>query len=686
MIAELAIGLKGQEPLRFRPQPMTVVVGPNGAGKSTLLRELEAWFKKPAEGHFVRAVDLDISRGGGLRARNVVVEAARKGTAFLVSLGDRFGLQIDPEKVGNVILAIAEQIPDLMDEEDPTEGTSAIGLFGRALVKDARVDDRVLDYIAPLAKNWVANSLTHSPLLALLRTPQVFQATLQKFEAELKDRFARLGLGPTDPSVVEVNDEGEAAVTEAPAMADEHQEADGDDGPPERPYRIEDLVAEAATAALDTGLIDPRRLFESVRNLVVRLDGTERLKALDARRLMDHSEVFERIRALALRHFHLYLGLDVTPLLEASMGGFLGPGPRVAVAPEEASAHELSLRPAARDFFARAKPLEEEGDGVRAFLSLITASALHKEGLVLIDEPEAFLHPPLAAELAHHLAEEAEGSGATCVCATQSAAFLAGCIDSGKAINIVRIGFDRRPVRRSLHVMPAAELKTLLDDPVVRSAGVLEALFAESAVLCEGETDCLVFRTAYRAVAGHRMNCTPVFISLGTKSKIPFVLGPLRKMGVRVAALVDFDFLYGQKQGKNTDFTQLMNALDLTPGMRRSAVALKDAVKDQATPEAAKAKGLGAYEPPDDARKLLSDLAAQGVFVLPWGELESQHPFARSIKLPSVKDKTGWAGAVASHLAKGESPSAGLREFIHQLAAWLHPQPEEAEVLGEGQR
>jgi hypothetical protein len=55
-------------------------------------------------------------------------------------------------------------------------------------------------------------------------------------------------------------------------------------------------------------------------------------------------------------------------------------------------------------WLASLKSLDDQGDGVRSFVGTIMALLVDPKSLVLLDEPEAFLHPPHAYRLAGELA------------------------------------------------------------------------------------------------------------------------------------------------------------------------------------------------------------------------------------------------------------------------------------------
>lgn len=47
---------------------------------------------------------------------------------------------------------------------------------------------------------------------------------------------------------------------------------------------------------------------------------------------------------------------------------------------------------------SKATPLREEGDGLRSFVSVLLSLMGRRKPVFLLDEPEAFLHPPYAAQ------------------------------------------------------------------------------------------------------------------------------------------------------------------------------------------------------------------------------------------------------------------------------------------------
>ena len=109
----------------------------------------------------------------------------------------------------------------------------------------------------------------------------------------------------------------------------------------------------------------------------------------------------------------------------------------------------------------RLPKLEEQGDGVRSYLGLVLHLAAGRQQVLLIDEPEAFLHPPQARRLGGVLARKGQDQQA--FIATHSTDVLQGALEAGSAITIVRI--RREGETNHAAVLDDQALKKLWSDP-----------------------------------------------------------------------------------------------------------------------------------------------------------------------------------------------------------------------------
>jgi hypothetical protein len=181
-----------------------------------------------------------------------------------------------------------------------------------------------------------------------------------------------------------------------------------------------------------------------------------------------------------------------------------------------------------------------QGDGMRSFIGLLLALTATDYPLVLVDEPEAFLHPPQAREMGRQLAR---ASGQQRVVATHDSDVLLGILDSTESVAIVRL---RREGNQNIpSVLDAERLKGLWRDPFLRYSKLLDGLFHRGVVICESDGDATLYAAAldHRLQAGGQAASDLLFTQCGGKHKLPAAIDALRPMGVPTAAIADIDVL-----------------------------------------------------------------------------------------------------------------------------------------------
>ena len=106
---------------------------------------------------------------------------------------------------------------------------------------------------------------------------------------------------------------------------------------------------------------------------------------------------------------------------------------------------------------------------------------------MLIDEPEAFLHPTLSRKLGREMATLANERDGNIFASTHSSSFLKGCVESGTPTNIVRLTYSAP--KATARALAPEKLKELMRDPLLRTAGLLDALFYHGIVVGEGDSE-----------------------------------------------------------------------------------------------------------------------------------------------------------------------------------------------------
>jgi len=210
--------------------------------------------------------------------------------------------------------------------------------------------------------------------------------------------------------------------------------------------------------------------------------------------------------------------------------------------PEE-SGPPVPTNKAYRDALQALPLAQNEGDGVRSYIGLLLAITAAQFPAVLIDEPEAFLHPPQARQLGRELARVRD-SETQLVVATHSTDFLQGVLDNPAAdVSVVRLVRDGDVNHASL--LATEQLRALWADPILRYSSLLDGLFHRGVVLCESDSDCRFYQATLDALLAreNRPAHDLLFTHTGGKDRLPTAIGALRAIDVAVQVVADFDVL-----------------------------------------------------------------------------------------------------------------------------------------------
>lgn len=285
---------------------------------------------------------------------------------------------------------------------------------------------------------------------------------------------------------------------------------------------------------------------------------------------------------------------------------------------------ERGIHAEAVKFHACAQLIDNASDGVKAFTGIVTEVIAGDPRVLLIDEPEAFLHPALASKLGYEVSRAALSADKRVFVSTHSPTFVMGCIQSGAPVNIIRLTY-RAGVATS-RVLPSSEILELMRNPLLRSTGVLSGLFYEFVIVTESDAD----RAFYQEINERLLhsgadlgipNC--LFINAQNKQTIQTIISPLRKLGIPAVGIVDIDVM---KDGGST-WTNLLSSANVPQIAHQSLATLRMAVRSamEASGKDMKRDGgvaILAKADREAAENLLGQLAEYGVFVVPDGELE----------------------------------------------------------------
>ncbi len=192
---------------------------------------------------------------------------------------------------------------------------------------------------------------------------------------------------------------------------------------------------------------------------------------------------------------------------------------------------------------AKLPKLHEQGDGMRSFASILLDTLTSEYNITLIDEPEAFLHPPQARLLGKMLAKNNPNNRQLLI-STHSEDFLQGLLDADNE-NVTVIRINREDNINKMNVLENAEIKKFWSNPILRYSNILSGLFHEKVVVCESDYDCLFYQSLINAIYEQKGEIAPdiLFTHCGGKHRAKDIVSALKAVNVPVVAICDFDIL-----------------------------------------------------------------------------------------------------------------------------------------------
>ena len=188
-----------------------------------------------------------------------------------------------------------------------------------------------------------------------------------------------------------------------------------------------------------------------------------------------------------------------------------------------------------------AVPLTDQGDGMRAFATVILhLLAPATPSILLLDEPEAFLHPPQARLLGQLIAQH-RSSRAQLFVATHSADVLNGLLQViPDKLRLLRI--RRKANTNYVTELDKEHAEQIGGDTLMRYSSVLSGVFFDRVVICESDSDCLFYSSLLELpeICG-KTNPSAHFLHGGGKSRLAPLARALTRLDVPVDVIADVD-------------------------------------------------------------------------------------------------------------------------------------------------
>ncbi len=359
----------------------------------------------------------------------------------------------------------------------------------------------------------------------------------------------------------------------------------------------------------------------------------------------------------------------------------------------------------------RIPALEEQGDGIRSFVGLTLTILAAKQRILLIDEPEAFLHPPQARLLGRQIAENLTSDRQAFV-ATHSKDVILGILDAKVPVTIVRL--TREGEINNGRMLDRDMIESVWQDAFLRHSNLLDGLFHDAVVVCEGDVDCRYYAAVTETLLLQRRAKAPeedavrdpdiLWVSSSGKSKMGAMVNALTPLGIPVFAIPDFDVLRDDKEWiALSEALGMANAYDVADlravrdEMRSSSVPDKEALRKKFNQELAavgshpsdselerlrdifkpssdwtlvKRYGVAHLAESMEAAMRLVDVGRRHrLFIVHEGELESWE------KLPGKRLKGArWFDQV-SKAGLLQAPSQSIRDFLSKILEVIDKNP-----------
>jgi hypothetical protein len=218
-------------------------------------------------------------------------------------------------------------------------------------------------------------------------------------------------------------------------------------------------------------------------------------------------------------------------------------------------------------YYSTIEKLDDQGDGIRSFVATVLTILVGNRPVLLLDEPEAFLHPPQAFRLGEVIAQHSRADRQVFV-ATHSSEFLRGVLSQRHDVTLVRV--DRVGASNAIKVLNSDGVARFANDPLLSSTRILDGLFYKGAIIVEADADAVFYQRLGRQLVeadnyhiAHAHN----------KQTVAKVLEPYQSLGIQYAAIVDFDVIRVQKE-----FVALIKEFQFTEAQRDKLLLLQSQI------------------------------------------------------------------------------------------------------------
>lgn len=197
--------------------------------------------------------------------------------------------------------------------------------------------------------------------------------------------------------------------------------------------------------------------------------------------------------------------------------------------------------------------LHEQGDGIRSAVAILAALIVNEHSLFLIDEPEAFLHPPQARLLGNNIVELSESK--QFFLATHNIDLIRGILEKNPSrVKIIKINRDNN--NNTIFELNNQDIEKIANDRNLKYTNILNGLFYSKVILCENESDCK-FYSAILENLNENLFQNSLFCAVGGKDQFKVIIPLLKSLKIDYTVIADIDLINNRDKLK-----QLLNAIE----------------------------------------------------------------------------------------------------------------------------
>ena len=186
--------------------------------------------------------------------------------------------------------------------------------------------------------------------------------------------------------------------------------------------------------------------------------------------------------------------------------------------------------------------IQNQGDGMRSFVSILLSLGMDYKKIHLMDEPESFLHQVQARILGRMIADQLKEDQQAFI-STHSSDFIKGLLEKAeKRVKIIRI--TRSGNTNFYNILDNNQIQEICNDEMLKHTNLLEGLFSEKVVVCESDVDCLLYSSLEEYLQNQKGRYSEnLYLYTGGKSSFKKTLSALKGLGIHSSAVLDLDAL-----------------------------------------------------------------------------------------------------------------------------------------------